>query len=124
MEFPEVEKTLHLPFQTFGVTVYDSLFKYVFEDDDIRPSFFSAFIPQVHILSSKILDKHMAPLKTLENLRHFIEGKKQDVVVKRLMARTGEVEVLFSGVRCDSTTQFVKEIALNFEDLRKAFPKE
>jgi predicted transposase/invertase (TIGR01784 family) len=124
MEFPEVKKTLNLPFQTFGVTVYDSLFKYILANDTIRPSFFSAFIPELHIVSSKILDEHMAPLKTLESLRHFIEGKKQDIAVKRVIARTGEMEVMFSGLRCDSTTQFVKDLALNFEDLRKAFPKE
>ena len=123
LECLETDKTLDLPSQIFGVTTYDALFKWVFRADEVRPSFFSACIPELHIHSSTILDEHMNPLKTLENLRHFMDGQEQKAVAKQLMAKKKEIEVSFSGEPYKPGAKFLKDVVLHFEDMRKAFPK-
>ena len=97
LEFPELEQILELPFQTFGVTTYDSLFKHVLDAAEVRPSFFSACIPHLNIRSSTRVDEHMNPFKELENLRHFIDGKEQEGTAKQIKLQEKDLEVFLSG---------------------------
>ena len=45
LECPELKQELELPFQTFGVATYDSLFKHVLDAAEVRPSFFFCLHP-------------------------------------------------------------------------------
>jgi hypothetical protein len=70
--------------QTFGITTYGALFKSVLSKDTIRSSFFEAFIPDLKIISSEILDDHMNPAQELQNLRSIINSKESSDAIKSL----------------------------------------
>ncbi len=58
--------------QTYGIPTYDTLFKYVLSQDNIRPSFFHAFVPGLTITSSRRLD---GQIQTPEVLQAFERAK-------------------------------------------------
>lgn len=110
--------------QVFAVATYDALFKYVLSNDEIRPSFFHAFIPDINIKSSKRIDDHMNPLNELEILRKLVHSKETKKTIADL-GKESTIEVLVSknGMKklSKELTEFVTGV---FDDLKRAFPKE
>jgi len=49
----------------YGITTYDTYFKYLLSDETIGPSFFPVFVPDLKIKSSTRLDDHMNPIQEL-----------------------------------------------------------
>ena len=114
--------------QTYGITTHDALFKYVLSDDNIRPSFFHAFIPGLTITSSKRLDEHMNPLQDLQFLREFIHRKDTAQTVEKISSTSdvclGSVHPSTSHFsKDDKATIFLREMMGHFEDIKKAFPR-
>jgi len=115
--------------QTYGIATFDALFKYVLSDDNIRPSFFHAFIPGLTITSSLRLDDHMNPVQDLQNLRDFIHQKQTAETVGKMLSAAWFVSGPHSGSReprlskHEKATKFVREVLEHFEDMKKAFPK-
>ncbi len=115
--------------QFYGIATHDALFKYVLSDNDIRPSFFHAFIPELTITTSSRLDDHMNPLQDLQHLREFIHQKETAETVGKMSSAAFFVSCPESGGRRDcfsnneNATKFLREVLVHFEDMKKAFPK-
>ena len=115
--------------QTYGIATFDALFKYVLSNDEIRPSFFHAFIPELTITASKRLDDHMNPVQDLQHLRDFIHQKETAETVGKLSSAPWFVSGPRSGAKKrsnsknDQATKFLREFLKHFEDMKKAFPK-
>ena len=115
--------------QTYGIATFDALFKYVLSNDEIRPSFFHAFIPGLKITSSLRLDDHMNPVQDLQNLRDFIHQKETAETVGKMLPSAWVVSGPHSGTgkphssKHDKATKFLREVLEHFEDMKKAFPK-
>ena len=114
--------------QIYGITTHDALFKYVLSDDNIRPSFFHAFIPGLTITSSKRLDEHMNPIQDLQLLREFIHRKDTTKTVKKISSTSdvclGSVHPNTSRFsKDDKATIFLHEMVGHFDDIKKAFPR-
>jgi hypothetical protein len=109
--------------QIFGVPTYNSLFQWVLDYDEIRASFFSACIPEIQIQSSKRLDSNMKPLKKIQNLRQFMTQTKQKEVALCLASKEKDIALFLDKKRYKDGEKFLKEIALHFGDMQKAFPE-
>lgn len=113
--------------QTYGIPTYDALFKYVLSQDNIRPSFFHAFVPGLKITSSRRLDEHMNPLQELQLLREFIHRKDTAEAVSRISSSPGVcLGVVASSAdftKDDLATTFLHEMVGHFEDIKRAFPR-
>lgn len=115
--------------QLYGIATYDALFKHVLSNDNIRPSFFHAFIPGLPIVASERLDDHMNPVQSLQLLRTLVHSKKTEDVVESL-APVSDFEVS----RVDSATKklekdekataFLREMISRFEEIKHSFPRE
>ena len=112
----------------FGVAIYDTLFKYILDDADIRLSFFCAFIPGINMTSSERLDESMNPLKEFQVLRRFINDKETKNTVENL--KNFDIEVRRKKrseteyVQYKKCTDFLIELLNNFGDIIKGFPSE
>lgn len=113
--------------QTYGIATYDALFKWVLDDNSIRPSFFNAFIPGLPIQSSKRLDDHMNPVQELQLLRTFLHSEDTQKTVKSITGVSGlHVARNTKGhpLKKDAqATDFLHEIIGKFDDIKNAFPK-
>ena len=114
--------------QTYGISTYDALFKYVLSEDSIRPSFFHAFVPGLEITSSRRLDEHINPLQELQLLRDFIHRRDTEESVDRISAASdiclGALNPDTSSfVKDEAATTFIHEMVAHFEDIKKAFPR-
>ncbi len=112
----------------FGIPTYDALLKHILVDDIIRLSFLNAFVPNLRIVSSTLLDDHMNPINQLQPLRDFIHRNDTVSTVNRLNSSPGVV----IGVRDQSHSSFVKDedatiffgkVLSHFDDMRKTFPQ-
>lgn len=114
--------------QVYTIPTYDAAFKWVLSDDQIRPSFFHAFVPNLVIKSSERLDEHMNPLEKLQLLRTFLHDKKtQDMAVK--FSSPGSFVVAKKDhqgglVSDDQGTTFLDALMGRFEEICNAFPKQ
>ena len=108
--------------QVFGTATYDGLFKYILSHDNVRSSFFHAFIPNLPIVSSKRLDDHMNPIQSLQLLRKFLHSKKAQSVVNSL-THASSFEVQHTGKSHSGATSFLYEIVNRFEEIKDAFPR-
>jgi len=70
--------------QVYGIGTYDALFKRILGDNNIRPSFLRAFIPNLAITASKRVDEILNPRQELERLRKSVCQSKSSNVVKSL----------------------------------------
>ena len=68
--------------QIFGVPTYDSLFKLILDDDEVRASFLRAFITGSKITSSTRINEFMKPVKEFELLRHFLHDKENVAIAQ------------------------------------------
>src|SRR5271165_942813 len=109
--------------QVFGITTYDSLFKWVLSDDSVRPSFFHAFIPGIVVQSSERLDDHMNPWEELQLLRHMINEPETGSLVADLKENHSKVKVHVEDAYHENATQFLKKVLHHFDDIRYSFPK-
>lgn len=114
--------------QLYGIATRDSLFKYVLDADDVRPTFFKAFIPGIEIVASRRLDDHMTPVQQFQNLRLFLNAEHTAATVERLTPVstfhvTRQVGKEQKEVRDDKATAFLHEIVGRFQELKTAFPK-
>ncbi|MES2198752.1 MAG: PD-(D/E)XK nuclease family transposase, partial [Chlamydiota bacterium] len=112
--------------QLYSIPTYDAIFKLVLDQDNIRPSFFHAFIPDLHIESSIRIDDHMNPLKELQLLRDLLHEEKNNQCYNLLkgnsdfsvhLKKTDKIEP------CQESTEFIRAIINQFDDLKIAFPK-
>jgi predicted transposase/invertase (TIGR01784 family) len=113
--------------QIYAIPTYDAAFKWVLSNDDIRPSFFHAFIPGITIKSSERLDEHMNPIEKLQILREFLNKKATSDIVNGL-AGSGAYVVTPSiqgkkPTRDDAATAFLMEMVARFDELKTSFPK-
>ena len=102
------------------------MFKYVLNDNKIRPSFFHAFIPNLAIQSSERLDDHMNPFEKFQILRNFIHKNESSTVMNFLAQSNFKVVVTDeSGIeKADGTaTMIIEELAQRFDEIKVAFPK-
>jgi predicted transposase/invertase (TIGR01784 family) len=109
----------------YGIPTYDALFKYVLSDDNIRSSFFHAFVPNLNIKSSTRLDDHMNPIQLL---RDFLHRKDNGITINRLNSLPGVLLGVMdqshsSIVQDEDATIFFHEICGHFGDIQKSFPK-
>jgi hypothetical protein len=104
--------------QVFGVTTYDALFKCVLSEDRLRPSFFDAFLPGIHVESSQRIDHHMNPLQELQNLRPFLGHQDSKAAVDFLNQNPKIYDELPPKIK-----RFLKGMADNFDDFKYAFPQ-
>ena len=109
--------------QTYGITTYDALFKYVLGEDSIRPSFFHAFIPGIVVQSSERMDDHMNPLQELQLLRHMINDEETTNLVTSIKENNHNVEVHVANSYHEKATQFLKNVLYHFDDIQYSFPK-
>jgi predicted transposase/invertase (TIGR01784 family) len=112
--------------QVYGIASYDALFKYVLSYNNVRPSFFHAFVPNLEIQSSERLDEHMNPLETFQLLRDFLHKKDHNTHIKLLAQSDFKVVSRdeLGNERDDvPATQIMKEFVGRFEELKLAFPK-
>ncbi len=104
--------------QVFGITTYDALFKFVLNEDRLRPSFFEAFLPGIHVESSQRIDDHMNPLQELQNLRGFLGHADSKAAVEFLNENPKLYENLPPKI-----SRFLKGMVDNFDDFKYAFPE-
>jgi predicted transposase/invertase (TIGR01784 family) len=112
----------------YTIPTYDAAFKWVLSSNEVRPSFFRAFIPDMAIQSSERIDEHMNPLQNLQLLRHFLHDKGTSNTVKSLSSSgayvvRGRAGQKRSHTKDDSATTFLYEIVGWFEEIRDAFPQ-
>lgn len=114
--------------QVYTIPTYDAAFKWILSDDQIRPSFFHAFVPGLVIKSSERLDEHMNPVEKLQLLRTFLHDKKtQDMAIK--LSSPGSFVVAQKGhqgelVSDDQSTIFLDALMGRFEEICNAFPRQ
>ena len=65
--------------QTFGIGTLNALFKYILNRDNIRLSFFKAFIPDYGFTSSSRI-----PLQGSQHLHNFIHDNDTTKIVKEM----------------------------------------
>ena len=111
--------------QLFSIPTYDAVFKYLLDEDSIRPSFLHAFIPGLIIKSSERIDDHMLPLKELELLRNFFHSQETENSVNSLHASEFAVHIKQADgtLLNEEATTFLHNIVEQFDDLKLAFPK-
>ena len=116
--------------QVYGIATYDALFKYVLSDDNVRPSFFKAFIPGLSIVRSERLDDHMHPVQKLQLLRSFLHLNDTTDTVKRLSSD----KTVYIGRKVkkgkktvdeldQEATDFLNKLLGHFEKIQAAFPE-
>ncbi len=115
--------------QIFGVATYDALFKYVLSGDNLRPSFFHAFLPGLHITKSTRLDDHMNPLKELQRLRTFLSHPSSEKAARELYGASDfDVRIYEKGqdrlISDPALTEFLKGVVSHYDDIKFAFPEE
>ena len=113
--------------QIYGIATYDALFKWVLSDCLVRPSFFHAFIPDSHVVSSERLDEHMNPIEDFQLLRNFLHRDDVLSAVKWLTC-TSEAKVTAGGIlrsdkSAEKATIFLHEMVARFDEIKQAFPK-
>ncbi len=115
--------------QCYGIATHDALFKHVLGDDEIRSSFFHAFIPELKITASSKLDDHMNPIQDLQHLREFIHKKETAKTVGKMSSADWFVSCPESGRKRlrsserEKATKFIRDVVMHFEDIKQAFPK-
>ncbi|MCP5322493.1 MAG: PD-(D/E)XK nuclease family transposase [Candidatus Paracaedibacteraceae bacterium] len=115
--------------QVYGIPTYDALFKYVLSDDEVRSSFFKAFIPGIGVVKSERLDDHMHPVQSLQTLRTFLHREETEKTVDKLSGATGAKVILPQAGDCAApiedaeSTAFLHEIVGRFDEIKAAFPK-
>ncbi len=112
--------------QVYGIATYDALFKYILSEEDIRPSFFQTFIPDLKIESSVRVDEHMNPLNELQILRNLLHKSKTAEKISSL-DKESIIEVISKdGTKKVSKTlsELVSILLFRFDDIKRAFPKE
>lgn len=114
--------------QVYTIPTYDAAFKWVLNNDDVRCSFFNAFIPNVVIHSSLRIDDNMNPVQKLQLLRQFLHGKSTSDAVKSLSSPGAYVvrdPAVGNGppIRDESATSFLNGIVGQFEDIKGSFPR-
>ncbi len=65
----------------------------------------------------------MSPVKQLQNLRGFAAKTKQKKVALHLVSKGQDIELFVNKKRYKAGEAFLKESALHFGDMKKAFPK-
>jgi predicted transposase/invertase (TIGR01784 family) len=114
--------------QVYTIPTYDAAFKWVLSDDQIRPSFFHAFVPNLVIKSSERLDEHMNPTEKLQLLRTFLHDKKTLDIAAKLSAPGSFVVAQKDHqgdlVPDDQSTSFLEALMGRFEEICYAFPKQ
>ena len=119
--------TSHRSAQVYTIPTYDAAFKWVLSDNNIRPSFFHAFIPGLKIQSSERLDEHMNPIEKLQTLRDFLH-KDTTFDTVRGLSGSGAYVVKPSNSgnrpdRDDAATSFLTEMVGRFDEIKVSFPK-
>ena len=78
--------------QVYTIPTYDAAFKWVLSSNEVRPSFFRSFIPNLVIQSPERLDDHTNVLQKLQLLRHFLRDKGTSHTVKNLSSSFAYVD--------------------------------
>ena len=114
--------------QIYSIPTYDAAFKWILSEDEIRPSFFHAFIPDLVIQSSISLDDHMSPLQLFQLLRKFVNDEDTEEVVTTLKEAEGfEVHIKDKENRLKlsrSASRLLQDFITRFDDMQLAFPKQ
>ena len=114
--------------QVFTIPTYDAAFKWILSSNEVRPSFFRAFIPGLIIQSSERLDDHMNPLRKSQLLRNFLNDEGTSRIIKNLSSSGAYVVQQHGGkkrspTKDDNATAFLSEIVGRFEEIRDSFPQ-
>ena len=111
--------------QVYAIPTYDAAFKWVLNSDEVRPSFFHAFIPNMEIQTSTRLDDHMNPLGELQLVRNFLHDKKTLKTAARLSSALHQyvVQDKTRGVEDDDATGFLTDMMKRFYDIQRSFPQ-
>ncbi|USO01619.1 MAG: Rpn family recombination-promoting nuclease/putative transposase [Alphaproteobacteria bacterium] len=114
--------------QDYTVPTFDAPFKLVLADDEVRPSFLHAFVPDIGIVESKRLDDHMNPLQEMQTLRTLLHRADTRQTVAELDGAR-QVQVHLQDTLEDElalhpqATQLLRRMVASFDDLVHAFPK-
>lgn len=116
--------------QVYGIATYDALFKYVLSDETITPSFLKAFLPDINITSCKRLDEHMNPIQKLQHLRNFL-AKQETKEAVDILKDASNISVICKDHDTEEemdqnpkVIQFINGVLENFDDFKRAFPRE
>ena len=116
--------------QVYTIPTYDAAFKWVLSCDEVRNSFFQAFLPQLNVQSSERIDEHMHPVQELQLLRSFLQDPATCATVKRLSSPHARARVVLdpahgngSPVEDESGTRFLRQIVQRFRDIKASFPQ-
>ena len=116
--------------QVYTIPTYDAAFKWVLTSDEVRNSFFHAFLPDLGIQTSERIDEHMHPVQALQLLRNFLQEPVTCATVKRLSSLDARARVVQhpsdgngSPVEDESGTAFLRQIVQRFQDIKASFPE-
>jgi predicted transposase/invertase (TIGR01784 family) len=116
--------------QIYTIPTYDAAFKWVLSSDEVRDSFFHAFLPDLAIETSERIDEHMHPVQGLQLLRNFLQSPVTCATVKRLSSLDARVLVVRhpsdgngSPVEDENGTAFLRQIVQRFQDIKASFPE-
>jgi predicted transposase/invertase (TIGR01784 family) len=116
--------------QVYTIPTYDAAFKWVLTSDEVRNSFFHAFLPDLGIQSSERIDEHMHPVQALQLLRNFLQDPVTCATAKRLSSLDARASVVQhpsdgngSPVEDENGTAFLRQIVQRFQDIKASFPE-
>ena len=116
--------------QIYTIPTYDAAFKWILSFEEVRSSFFRAFLSDLDIRSSERIDEHMHPVQDCQMLRRFLQDPGTCATVKRLLSPDAHVRVVRdpahgrgSPAEDESGTAFLREFLKRFEEIKGAFPQ-
>jgi hypothetical protein len=116
--------------QVYTIPTYAAAFKWILTSDEVRNSFFHAFLPDLGIQSSERIDEHMHPVQARQLLRNFLQEPATCATVKRLSLLDARARVVQhpsdgngSPVEDENGTAFLRQIVQRFQDIKASFPE-
>lgn len=107
----------------FTIPTHDAAFKWVLNSDNVRCSFFNAFIPNLVIQSSLWIDDNMNPKQRSQLLRQYLHEKSTSDAAKSVSSPGAYVvrdPAVGNGppIRDERATSFLNGIVARFEDMK------
>lgn len=101
--------------QIYGVPTYDTLFKYVFSDEEILSSFLRVFAPDLNGVGVQ-----SGKFQRFQLLDAFIRAESTQAIVSRLKA-IKKIDVIVDGQPSEEGVEFLMTILNQFDLLQEAF---
>ena len=106
--------------QVYGVTTFDSTFKYVMRDADVCLEFVKTFARLEQAQGVTLLDDSMNPIKELTAAREFLDSQENLKFMQQV--RSGRVEMVVGGRGNKYVGSFLTGLSKVYDDIRNCFP--